>query len=161
MCTEECGSLQPPDDQQLLEAFAIVAHDAFAFLTPDHGLECRPLSTFNLDDGEQVAVSSSHARYPFLAVLEFGGLHHPVRLSYGEKDYRLEVEVADADNEYHDLHSWLDALGIEHTVGDDAWVSSPSSLARHALKLAHGLRDHYEEIRSAGDDARARLEKVR
>ena len=153
MCTEACGQANTPDPQELLEAFEIVAHDALAFLGPDHGLHPVPASIFNLEAGEQIPSSPSMAHYPFRATIEYSGPEHPVRLSYGDREYQLAIEVALNDSGYHPLQRWLDSIGVKHDLSDDAWINTPSSLARHTRKLAHTLRDNFEGILAAGPDA--------
>ena len=150
MCTESCGQVETPDTEELLEAFEIVAHDALGFLGPDHGLRPLPAATFNLEDGEPTPVSPSMARYPFEAVLEYSGPGHPVRLRYGDREYQLVIEIALNGAQYQPLHAWLDSLGIEYELAYDAWISTPTSLARHTRRLAHTLRDNFEAIVAAG-----------
>jgi hypothetical protein len=158
MCTEECGQLTPPDENELVQAFQIMARDAFAFLGPEHELRAAPLATFALNQARQrTPVASSHVEYPFLAVLEFTGANPPVRLSYGEREYHLDLEIGASGCGYHPLSSWLDALGIEFEASEDSGVATPTALARHARRLARGLRDHFEEIRTAGPDVISRL----
>jgi hypothetical protein len=158
MCTKECGRLTPPDEQELVEAFEVVAHDAFAFLGPDHGLRAAPLATFGLDEARQrTPVACSDLEYPFLAVVEFTGANPPVRLSYGEREYHLDLEIGASGSGYQPLGSWLDALGIGFDAADDSGVATPTALARHARGLARGLRGHFDEIRAAGPDVISRL----
>ena len=153
MCTEACAQVKNPDTQELLEAFEIVAHDALAFLGPDHHLHPVPAATFNLEDGEPVAVSPSMARFPFRAVLEYSGPEHPVRLRYGDREYQLAIDIALNDSAYQPLQAWLDSLGIDHDLSDDAWINTPSSLARHTRRLAHALRDNFDHIIAAAPGA--------
>ncbi len=153
MCTEACAQVKNPDTQELLEAFEIVAHDALAFLGPDHHLHPVPAATFNLEDGEPVAASPSMARFPFQAVLEYSGPEHSVRLRYGDAEYRLAIDIALNGSGYQPLQAWLDSLGIDHDLSDDAWINTPSSLARHTRRLAHALRDNFDHIIAAGPGA--------
>ena len=153
MCTEACGQVETPDAQELLEAFEIVAHDALGFLGPDHNLHPVAAATFNLEDGEPIAVSPSMARFPFQAVLEYSGPGHSVRLRYGDREYQLTIEIAPNGSGYQPLQEWLDSLGIEHELRDDAWINTPSSLARHTRRLAHALRDNFDQIIAAGPAA--------
>ena len=158
MCTEECGRLDPPAEDALIEAFAIVARDAFAFLGPDFGLRPSALATFDLDQfGRRSPVAADDAHYPFLAVFDFSGDNPPVRLSYGEREYHLELEIGANGAGYHPLASWLDALGIAHEPSEDSGLAGPTALARHARRLARGLRDHFEEIRTADQGVVSRL----
>ena len=158
MCTKECGQLIPPDEQELLQAFEIVAQDAFAFLGPAHQLKATKLAAFDLDGSRQrTPVAAADARYPFLAVLEFTGANPPVRLSYGEREYHLDLEIGANGSGYHPLSSWLDALGIDFEATEDSGVATPTALARHARRLARGLRDHFEAIQTASPDAISRL----
>ncbi|NNC91110.1 MAG: hypothetical protein HKN80_01320 [Acidimicrobiia bacterium] len=158
MCTKECGQLSPPDEQKLIEAFQIVAQDAFAFLTREHELGAAPLATFDLDRARQrTPVATGDVEYPFLAVIEFTGANPPVRLSYGEREYHLDLEIGANGSGYHPLGSWLDALGIASEAADDSGVATPTALARHARRLARGLRDHFEAIQAATPDVLSRL----
>jgi hypothetical protein len=158
MCTRECGRLTPPREQDLVEAFEIAARDAFAFLTPAYDLEPSTMTTFDLDDTRhRTPVPVSDVRYPFLAVVEFTGAHPPVRISYGEREYYLELEIAANGTLYHPLASWMDALGIEFEGADDSGVATPTALARHARRLAGSLRDHFGAVCQAGTDVTSRL----
>ncbi|MBT8193763.1 MAG: hypothetical protein KJP22_10210 [Acidimicrobiia bacterium] len=149
MCTEACGRLEPPNEQELLEAFGIVARDAFAFLGPDHGLRPSELATFALEATGRTPVAADEVRYPFLAVVEYTGAGPPIRLSYGERGYHLDLEIGANGSGYHPLASWLDALGIAHEPTDDSGVATSTALARHARRLAQGLRGNFNEIQSA------------
>ena len=158
MCTKECGRLTPPEEQDLIAAFEIVARDAFAFLTPAYQLLPSPMSTFDLDDARRrTPATATDVRYPFLAVVDFTGPNPPIRLSYGEREYHLELEVGANGSGYHPLAGWLDALGIEYDAVEDSGVATPTALARHARRLAMGLRDHFDEIRTAGPAVISRL----
>lgn len=158
MCTKECGMTQPPDEQELVEAFEIVARDAFAFLGPEHQMRPSGLATFVLDDASRHRpVAASDLAYPFLAVLEFTGSGPPVRISYGNREYRLEVEITANGTGYHPLASWLSTLGIDNRAPDHSGVATPTALARHARRLAQGLREHLPEMREAGPDDVSRL----
>ena len=157
MCTKECGQLQPPDEQELVQAFEIVAHDAFAFLGPEHDMQAAPLATFQIDGARRVPVAAAYVKFPFLAMLEYTGANPPVRLSYGQRGYHLDLEIAANGSGYHSLDSWLDALGIDHESAEDSGVSTPTALARHARRLAGLLRRHFEEIGRAGHEVISRL----
>ncbi len=158
MCTQECGRLQPPDEQELVGAFEIVARDVFAFLGPEHQLASSGLTTFDLDEARRrQPVAATDVQYPFLAVLEFTGPNRPVRLSYGERAYHLDLEIGANGSGYHPLSSWLDALGIEYQAAEDSGVATPTALARHARRLARDLRDHFPEISAAGAEVVDRL----
>lgn len=157
MCTQECGRLDPPAESELLDAFQIVARDAFAFLGPEHGLRPSPMVTFGVAGSGRVAVDSADAAYPFLAILEFTGSNRPVRLSYGGRAYHLDLDIAANGTGFHSLGSWLDALDIEHDQQEDSGVATPTALAHHARRLAGGLRDHFAAIGAAGHDAIGRL----
>ncbi|MCP4247544.1 MAG: hypothetical protein GY778_10890, partial [bacterium] len=158
MCTKECGQLQPPDEQELIEAFRVVTHDAFAFLAQEHQLRPSALATFRLDESHtRTPAPVSDVQYPFLAVLEYTGDNPPVRLSYGERAYHLDLEIAANGSGYHPLETWLDALGIASEPVDDSGVATPTALARHAGRLARALRDHFEDICAAGQDVIDRL----
>lgn len=153
MCTEACGQVEAPDAQELLEAFEIVAHDALAFLAPEHDLHPQPAATFNLGEDDPVPVSPSMAQYPFKAVLDYDGPEHPVRLRYGDREYELAIEIALNGSGFQPLQAWLDSLDIAHELGGDAWISTPSSLARHTRRLARTLRDNFDKIIAAGPGA--------
>jgi hypothetical protein len=158
MCTKECGRLQPPDVQELVRAFEIVAQDAFAFLGPEHRMQPSALATFGLGGSPaRRPLSSADLAYPFLAVFEFTGNDTGVRLSYGERGYHLDLEIASAGSGYHPLASWLDALGFEFEAAEDSGVATPTALARHGRSLAQGLRDHLDAIRAAGTEVIGRL----
>ena len=156
MCTKECGQLQPPDERELIEAFEIAMNDAFAFLGPEHHLEPEPLSVFTADPDRQ-PVDRDDAEYPFVAVQEFTGSHHPVRITYGERAYQLNLEVGAIGSGYHSIDAWLNALGLQPGPEEHSGVSTPTSLARHARRLARALRDHFESIREAGPSVLDRL----
>jgi hypothetical protein len=157
MCTEECGRLQPPDQQQLIEAFETVARDTFAFLGPERGLQPSSLATFVLDDEGRSPVAVADAVFPFLAVIEFTGSNRPVRFSYGHRDYDLDLEIGVNGSGFHPLTSWLDVLGIEHDPPVDSGVASPTALARHSRRLASTLRQHLDPIIKADQKAIDRL----
>ena len=80
---------------------------------------------------------------------EYTGAGPPIRLSYGERGYHLDLEIGANGSGFHPLASWLDALGIDHEPSDNSGVATPSALARHARRLARGLRDNFEEISAA------------
>jgi hypothetical protein len=158
MCTKECGRLTPPDEQELVEAFQIVAQDALAFLGPEHELRPAPLAVYVLDQArKRIPVAASDVEYPFLAVVEFTASNPPVRFSYGEREYHLDLEIGANGSGYHALGNWLDALGIEFEAGDDSGVATPTALARHVRQLARGLRDHFEAIQAATPEIISRL----
>ncbi|MBT8218008.1 MAG: hypothetical protein HKN74_04285 [Acidimicrobiia bacterium] len=150
MCTEDCGRLEPPDEQALIEAFRIVTHDAFAFLTPAYRLTPAPPVFFELDGDERRPIVAGDVTYPFLAVLEYtGGANRPVRLSYGRRDYQLELEIGANGSGFHPLESWLDVLGIDEALGANTGVATQPALARHARRLARALREHFPAIAAA------------
>lgn len=157
MCTEECGRLQPPDEPELIGAFEIVARDAFAFLEPERGLQPSPLSTFDVTDGGRTPVAPRDATFPFMAAIEFTGSNRPVRLSYGHRDYHLDLEIGANGSGFHPLDSWLDVLEISHDSGEDSGVASPTALARHSRRLAGTLRAHLDQIIGADQRAVDRL----
>jgi len=158
MCTEDCGRLQPPDEQELLNAFETAARDALAFLGPDRQLRPSSLATFELDEERRRSqVAASAVQYPFLATLEFTGSNPPVRLSYGEREYHLELEIAANGSGYFPIETWLDALGIHFESADNSGVASPTALGRHARRLARQLRDHFDEILAADERVIGRL----
>lgn len=158
MCTDECGSLQPPDESELVGAFEIVSLDAFAFLGPEHELRRTGLATFAMDEtGRRTPVPADRVQYPFLAVVEYTGPNPPVRLSYGEREYHLELEIGANGSGYHPLASWLDALQVAHEPTVDSGVATPTALARHARRLAGGLRQHFDAIRTADPHVIERL----
>lgn len=157
MCTEDCGRLQPPDEHALISAFEIAMQDAFAFLAPDFALEPAPLRVFAATDTGPVAIAPAEAEYPFLAVQEFTGANPPVRISYGDRSYRLRLEVGANGSGYHALNDWKAALSVDLDDRDDSGVATPTSLARHARRLAHSLRPHFEAICRAGPDVMSRL----
>jgi hypothetical protein len=157
MCTDECGRLTPPDEQELIEAFEVVAEDALAFLQPEHGLAPTGMATFAVDDSGRAPVTLSEARYPFLAVLEYTGATRPVRLSYGRRDYELDLEIGANGSGFHPLVSWLDALGIAYAPPDDSGVANPTALARHTRRLAATLQEHFDAIATASQDVVERL----
>ncbi len=93
------------------------------------------------------------AEYPFKAVLEYDGPTHPVRLSYGDREYELAIDIALNGSGFQPLQAWLDSLGIAHELGNDAWINTPSSLARHTRRLARTLRENFDRIIAAGPEA--------
>ncbi|MGI9648236.1 MAG: hypothetical protein ACR2OI_06925 [Acidimicrobiia bacterium] len=157
MCTEECGRLQPPDESELIGAFEIVIRDAFAFLGPERDLLPSSLSTFDVADGYRSPVAPADATFPFLAVIEFTGSNRPVRLSYGHRDYHLDLEIGANGSGFHPLASWLDVLEIPHEGHEDSGVASPTALARHSRRLATALRRHLDQIISTDQRAIDRL----
>ncbi len=76
--------------------------DAFALFGPEHQLEPSPIAVFTISGGRQQPVEAS---YPFLVIQEFTGPNPSVRVSYGEREYRLGVEG------HHSLGSWLERFG--------------------------------------------------
>jgi hypothetical protein len=160
MCTKDCGRLEPPDERELVEAFAVVANDAFAFLGPEHRLQPSPMATFDLDgERRRSQVAAPDVRYPFLATVEFTGPNPPVRLSYGESEYHLELEIGANGSGYHPIETWLDALGIDFDPADNSGVANPTALARHARDLARELREHFDEIIAADAEVIGRLKR--
>lgn len=157
MCTEDCGQLQPPDEQELIEAFEIAINDAFAFLGPEHQLEPSSLGVFDTTESGPQRIDPTEATYPFLAVQELTGAGPPVRITYGERSYHLGVEVGANGSGYHSLENWLTALDVPSEPRHDSGVSTPTALARHARGLAKILRDHFGAIRTAGPEVIARL----
>lgn len=157
MCTEACGRPTPPDEQELIEAFEDVADDTLAFLQPKHGLTPTGLATFAIADAGRVAVAAPEAVYPFLAVLEYTGATRPVRLSYGHRNYELDLEIGANGSGFHPLASWLDALGIEYETGDDSGVATTAALAHHIGRLTGLLREHFGAISTAGQEVVDRL----
>jgi len=157
MCTEECGRLQPPAERDLIEAFQNVARDAFAFLGPERGLLPSPMSVFDLSGESRSPVPADDATFPFLAVIEFTGSNRPVRLSYGRREYHLDLEIGANGSGFHPVASWLDVLGIGHNGSENSCVASPTALARHSRRLAGTLRTHLDEIIAADQRAVDRL----
>lgn len=158
MCTEDCGRLQPPDEQELIEAFRMVTHDAFAFLTPAHQLKPAPPMYFRLEGDERHATVAADVVYPFLVVLEYtGGANPPVRLSYGRRDYQLELEIGANGTGFHPLQSWLEVLAVDDPMGINTGVATPPALARHGRRLARALRRNFSTIASADHAAIQRL----
>ena len=157
MCTEECGRPAPPNEQQLIDTFRSVAHDAFSFLADHYALLASELVTYELGETGRTPVDATEASYPFLAVVEFTGANRPVRLSYGRRDYGLDLEIGANGSGFHPLASWLDALGIPHVSSDDSGLATPSAVARHAERLAHLLADHFTAVSEAGHEVVERL----
>jgi hypothetical protein len=157
MCTEECGRPTPPGEQELIEAFGTAAQQALAFLGTEHGLRPTELATFAVDGAGHIPVAISEAAYPFLAMVEYTGATRPIRLSYGRREYELDLEIGANGSGFHPLASWFDALDIEHAAGDDSGVATPEALTRHTERLAGALREHFPSIAAAGQDVVDRL----
>lgn len=157
MCTETCGRTTPPDVPELIEAFRAVARDAFGFLEEAHGLRAGGVAIYAVDDAGRTPADASTVTYPFVAMVEFTGAGRPTRLSYGRRDYSLDLELGANGSGFHSIGSWLDALGIDEPEVDDSGVATPDALDRHTRRLAGLLRDHFDAIRTAGPEVVGRL----
>lgn len=146
MCTEQCGRLEPPDERELIAAFEATARASFGFCESELSLRPTALSTFGHRPTGWKMVEMEEAQYPFLARLAYAGPGRGVRVSYGGRDYRLEVDVADAGGNYRLLTDWLQALGAVPRQAEDSGVASPVALAHHSGLLARLLRRHYTAI---------------
>jgi hypothetical protein len=138
--------LEPPDERELIAAFEATARACFGFCESELSLRPTALSTFEHRPTGWTMVEMEEAEYPFLARLAYTGPAHGVRVSYGGRDYRLEVDVADAEGTYRPLTDWLQAVGGVSRPGEDSGVAGPVALAHHSGRLARLLRRHYTAI---------------
>lgn len=161
MCTEECGQLEPPDERELLEAFQIVARDAFAFLSPDYDLNPQGMHAFNLIDGARVPVNESGVAFPFFVELSFAGGGNEVVVRYGDRHYELGLELALGDSGLQPLRNWMAAIGeTEEDAEENLWVSSRAGLARHARRLAGVLREALPKLIAATAEMSGRIPAI-
>ena len=146
MCSEECGRLEPPDAAELIAAFEATARKHFGFCESEFSLQPTALTAFGHRPTGWTQVQKEEAEYPFLTRLAYTGPNPGFRVSYGGRDYRLEVDVADAEGRYRPLTDCLRALGADSRPGEHTGVAGPAALAHHGERLARLLRRHYPAI---------------